>query len=36
MKYSGTDAYTGTLKVNMSGQMMNITYDSKRIGDCSK
>jgi hypothetical protein len=36
MKYSGTDAYTGTLKVNMNGQLMNITYDSKRIGDCPK
>jgi hypothetical protein len=36
MKYSGTDAYTGVLKVNMNGQMMNITYDSKRIGDCPK
>jgi len=36
MKYSGTDAYTGVLKVNMSGQMMTINYDSKRIGDCPK
>ncbi len=36
MKYSGTDAYTGVLKVNMNGQLMNITYDSKRIGDCPK
>jgi len=36
MKYSGTDAYTGVLKVSMNGQMMNITYDAKRIGDCPK
>ena len=36
MKYSGTDAYTGVLKINMNGQMMNITYDAKRIGDCPK
>jgi Protein of unknown function (DUF3617) len=37
MKYSGSDAYTGTLKVDMGGgQMMTIEYDSKRIGECSK
>jgi len=36
MKYSGTDAYTGTLKVDMGGQMMTISYDSKRVGDCPK
>jgi hypothetical protein len=36
MKYSGTDAYTGTLKVDMGGQMMTIEYDSKRIGECAK
>jgi uncharacterized protein DUF3617 len=36
MRYSGTDAYTGTLKIDMGGQPMTIEYDSKRIGDCPK
>lgn len=36
MKYSGTDAYIGLLKINMSGQMMTLNYESKRIGDCPK
>ena len=36
MKYSGTDAYTGTLKIDMGGQTMTIVYDAKRIGECAK
>ena len=36
MKYVGTDAYTGTLKIDMGGQAMTISFDSKRIGECAK
>ena len=34
MKYSGTDAYTGTLTMDMSGQKMTMSFDAKRIGEC--
>ena len=36
MKYSGTDAYTGTLVVDSGGQKMSMAYDAKRLGDCPK
>jgi hypothetical protein len=36
MKYSGTDAYVGTVQMDMSGQKMTMSLDAKRIGDCSK
>jgi hypothetical protein len=34
MKYSGTDAYTGTMTMDSSGQKMTMSYDAKRLGDC--
>lgn len=36
MKYSGTDAYTGSVQMDMSGQKMSMSMDAKRIGDCTK
>lgn len=36
IKYSGSDAYIGTLTVDMGGQSMVLTYDGKRIGECAK
>ena len=36
MKYSGTDAYTGTVQMDMSGQKMSMSMDAKRVGDCAK
>ena len=36
MKYSGTDAYVGTLTLDMGGQNMTMNIDAKRIGDCAK
>jgi hypothetical protein len=36
MKYSGTDAYQGTMKIDMSGQTMTLSYDAKRLGVCPK
>ena len=37
MKYAGSDAYTGTVTIDMGGgQNMTLTTDAKRIGDCSK
>jgi hypothetical protein len=36
MKYSGSDAYTGTITIDSSGQKMSMTYDAKRVGDCAK
>ena len=36
MKYSGTDAYVGTVQMDMSGQKMSMTMDAKRVGDCTK
>jgi hypothetical protein len=36
IQYAGTDAYTGTLKIDMAGQAVGISYDAKRIGDCPK
>ena len=34
--YAGTDAYTGTLTIDMGGQNLVMNYDAKRIGDCAK
>ena len=36
MRFSGSDAYTGTMKMDMAGQSMTIVSDGKRIGDCPK
>ena len=36
IKYSGTDAYTGTLKLDGAGQSFTLSYDAKRIGECAK
>jgi hypothetical protein len=36
MKYSGTDAYTGTVQMEMSGHKMSMSMDAKRLGDCAK
>jgi hypothetical protein len=36
LKYVGTDAYTGTISIDMSGQNMVVAIDAKRIGDCPK
>jgi hypothetical protein len=36
MRYSGTDAYTGTLKMESQGQKMAMDIDAKRLGDCVK
>jgi uncharacterized protein DUF3617 len=36
MKYSGTDAYVGTVQMDMSGQKMTMSMDAKRVGDCTK
>jgi hypothetical protein len=36
MKYTGGDAYTGTITVDSGGQKMSMAYDAKRIGDCPK
>jgi hypothetical protein len=36
IKYSGSDAYTGTLKLDGAGQAFMLSYDAKRIGDCPK
>ncbi|HEY0284498.1 MAG TPA: DUF3617 family protein [Vicinamibacterales bacterium] len=34
MKYTGTEAYTGTLAMDMSGQKMTMSFDAKRVGEC--
>ena len=36
MKYSGTDAYVGTLTMDMGGQSLTMNIDAKRVGDCPK
>src|SRR3954454_1703056 len=36
MKYSGTDAYVGTLSMDMGGQTLTMNIDAKRLGDCAK
>jgi hypothetical protein len=36
LRYSGSDAYTGTLTVDMGGQNMVLDIDAKRLGDCTK
>jgi hypothetical protein len=35
MKYTGTDAYVGTVKMDMSGQKVTMAVDAKRLGDCT-
>jgi hypothetical protein len=35
MKYSGTDAYTGTMTMDASGQKVTMNFDAKRIGECA-
>ena len=35
MKYSGTDAYTGTVTMDTNGQKMSMSFDAKRIGECA-
>jgi Protein of unknown function (DUF3617) len=34
MKYSGTDAYTGTMTMDANGQKMAMNFDAKRLGEC--
>lgn len=34
MKYSGTDAYTGTMTMDANGQKMSMNFDAKRLGEC--
>ena len=36
MKYSGSDAYVGTMTIESSGTKMAMSYDAKRVGDCMK
>ncbi len=36
MKYSGTDAYIGTVQMDMNGQKVSMNMDAKRVGDCPK
>ena len=35
MKYNGTDAYTGTMTMDASGQKMTMSFDAKRLGECA-
>ena len=35
VKYSGTDAYTGTMTMDASGQKMTMSFDAKRVGECA-
>jgi hypothetical protein len=35
MKYSGTDAYAGTVTMDAGGQKMMMNFDAKRIGECA-
>jgi hypothetical protein len=35
MKYNGTDAYTGTMTMDASGQKMTMGFDAKRVGECA-
>ena len=34
MKYTGTDAYTGTMTMDANGQKMTMAFDAKRTGEC--
>ena len=36
MKFTGTDAYTGTMAMEGEGHKMVMTLDAKRLGDCPK
>ena len=32
----GQDSYTGSMKMDVGGQAMTVTYSAKRTGDCTK
>ncbi len=32
----GRDSYTGSMKMDIAGQEMTVTYSAKRTGDCTK
>ena len=32
----GRDSYTGSMKMEIAGQEMTVTYSAKRTGDCTK
>ena len=32
----GRDSYTGSMKMDIGGQEMTVTYSAKRTGDCTK
>ena len=36
MRYAGTDAYTGTVTMDVDGKNMAMSVDAKRLGDCPK
>ena len=36
MKFTGTDAYTGTMSMEADGHKMSMAMDAKRLGDCTK
>jgi hypothetical protein len=36
IKYSGSDAYTGTVKLDGMGQTLTMNIDAKRVGECPK
>ena len=36
MKFTGTDAYTGTMAMEGGGHKMAMALDAKRLGDCPK
>jgi len=36
IKYSGSDAYTGTLTLDSGGTTFGLTYEAHRVGDCPK
>ena len=36
LKYLGSDAYTGTLTLDLGGQDLVLGIDAKRVGDCEK
>jgi uncharacterized protein DUF3617 len=36
LRYAGSDAYTGTLTIDMGGQNLVLAIDAKRLGECTK
>ncbi len=36
LKFTGTDAYTGTMAMEAEGHKMSMALDAKRLGDCPK